>query len=408
MPFRTAGALGASEGRARASGYRTAFATHPAKFRDLSILPCIFAPWGRGRASDTGLSWRATLHIHEFGFLPPRSAPAAIAEASQLFPHAGPLAGVVPDHKLYAIASDSPYLLGVLSSRMHRLWALAAGGRLGVGNDPTWSNTTTFLPFPFPCPENDDGVVRKLGEALDTHRKRQLALHANLIITDMYNVLEKLRAGTALNPREQVIHEQGLVSVLRQIHDDLDAAVAEAYGWPANLSDEEILTRLVALNAERAAEERRGLIRWLRPEFQNAAGPPPRPASTPTSTKPPAPPPPRPPPANAPGPKPSPSKPRPSAPNSPPSPPPPMPPPSPPPSKAPAPTASKTSSKPSPPSARPACSPPAPSSRNSQAQLSLEHRVKRASRGFPESASSESDCGSLKPMHTAARFPATP
>ncbi len=69
-----------------------------------------------------------------------------------------------------------------------------------------------------------------------------------------------------------MIHEQGLVSVLKQIHDDLDAAVFEAYGWPVSLTDEEILERLVALNAERAAEEQRGLIRWLRPEFQNPSG----------------------------------------------------------------------------------------------------------------------------------------
>ncbi len=51
----------------------------------------------------------------------------------------------------------------------------------------------------------------------------------------------------------------------------IDAAVFEAYGWPVTLTDEEILERLVALNAERAAEEERGLIRWLRPEFQNPA-----------------------------------------------------------------------------------------------------------------------------------------
>ena len=44
-----------------------------------------------------------------------------------------------------------------------------------------------------------------------------------------------------------------------------------AYGWPVTLTEEEILERLVALNAERAAEEQRGLIRWLRPEFQNPA-----------------------------------------------------------------------------------------------------------------------------------------
>ena len=62
------------------------------------------------------------------------------------------------------------------------------------------------------------------------------------------------------------------MSVLKQIHDDLDAAVADAYGWPGDLSDDEILRRLVALNAERADEERRGIIRWLRPEFQNPTG----------------------------------------------------------------------------------------------------------------------------------------
>jgi hypothetical protein len=76
----------------------------------------------------------------------------------------------------------------------------------------------------------------------------------------------------ALTPKEQEIHEQGLVSVLCQIHDDLDAAVADAYGWPADLADEEILARLVALNHERAEEERRGIIRYLRPDFQNPTG----------------------------------------------------------------------------------------------------------------------------------------
>ena len=103
---------------------------------------------------------------------------------------------------------------------------------------------------------------------LDAHRKRQQAQHPKLTLTDMYNVLEKLRAGEPLSAAEKVIHEQGLVSVLRQLHDELDAAVFDAYGWPPALTDEEILERLVALNAERAAEEAQGLIRWLRPEYQ--------------------------------------------------------------------------------------------------------------------------------------------
>ena len=45
----------------------------------------------------------------------------------------------------------------------------------------------------------------------------------------------------------------------------------DAYGWPQDLTDEEILERLVALNHERAGEEKQGLVRWLRPEFQNPA-----------------------------------------------------------------------------------------------------------------------------------------
>lgn len=88
----------------------------------------------------------------------------------------------------------------------------------------------------------------------------------------MYNVLEKLRAGAPLSERERQTHEQGLVSVLCQLHDELDAAVAASYGFPPDLSEEEILSRLVALNAARSAEEQRGLIRWLRPEFQHPTG----------------------------------------------------------------------------------------------------------------------------------------
>jgi len=52
------------------------------------------------------------------------------------------------------------------------------------------------------------------------------------------------------------------------LHDRIDALVAEAYGWPVDLSDDDVLTRLVALNTARAEEERKGLIRWLRPDYQ--------------------------------------------------------------------------------------------------------------------------------------------
>jgi hypothetical protein len=44
--------------------------------------------------------------------------------------------------------------------------------------------------------------------------------------------------------------------------------VLDAYGWPAGLTDEALLERLVALNAERAAEAAAGHVRWLRPDSQ--------------------------------------------------------------------------------------------------------------------------------------------
>ena len=66
-------------------------------------------------------------------------------------------------------------------------------------------------------------------------------------------------------------NEQGQVGVLKDLHDDLDAAVLAAYGWEGAGSKDELLIRLVALNLKRAIEEKTGPVRWLRPEFQNPA-----------------------------------------------------------------------------------------------------------------------------------------
>ena len=195
-----------------------------------------------------------------------------------------------PDHKLYAVCSDDALLLGVLSSASHVEWSLAAGGTLE--DRPTWTNTTTFLPFPFPA--EDTGLtptlaerIRSLAEQLDAHRKARQAAHESVTLTGLYNVLAKLRSCEPLHAKDKLQHEQGLVSVLRTLHDELDAAVLMAYGWAdltAPLADhtpihaearaaavETLLERLVALNAKRAAEEAAGTVRWLRPDFQQRA-----------------------------------------------------------------------------------------------------------------------------------------
>jgi hypothetical protein len=179
---------------------------------------------------------------------------------------------ILPDNMLVAIASEDGWHLGVLSSRIHCLWAIRAGGWLGMGNDPRYSKSRCFDPFPLPDgAEAQKATIRAIAEELDAHRKRVLAEHGHLTLTGLYNVLERLRAGVtpdALDEDDRRTFDDGLVLILKELHDRLDRAVAEAYGWPADLADEDILARLVALNKERAAEEARGLVRWLRPEYQ--------------------------------------------------------------------------------------------------------------------------------------------
>ena len=179
-------------------------------------------------------------------------------------------AAILPDNKLVNIALDDAYFLGVLSSRIHV--SLGAGRRRSPRRrqrSGLHQNRAASRTFPFPdATDAQKARIRGLAEELDAHRKRQQAQHPKLTLTDMYNVLEKLRAGEPLPEGREGPTSRGWSVVLRQLHDELDAAVFDAYGWPATLTDEEILARLVALNAERAAEEAQGLVRWLRPEYQ--------------------------------------------------------------------------------------------------------------------------------------------
>ncbi|MDH6269774.1 hypothetical protein M2360_005203 [Rhizobium sp. SG_E_25_P2] len=181
-------------------------------------------------------------------------------------------ASILPDNKLVAIALSDAYNLGVLSSCLHVAWAMRAGSWLGVGNDSVYVKSRTFDPFPFPdATDAQKAAIGAIAEELDAHRKRVLAAHAHLTLTGLYNVLERLKAGAhpdALTDKERCIFDDGLVLILKELHEKLDLAVAEAYGWPADLPEEDLLARLVALNKERAKEEKRGHVRWLRPDYQ--------------------------------------------------------------------------------------------------------------------------------------------
>ncbi len=203
-------------------------------------------------------------------------------------------AEVMPDNRLVVIAINRSDKMAILASRIHVCHSLAVSGVLE--DRPIYTKTSAFDPFPFPVlTDSQSAKLDQLGERLDAFRKERLESHDFLTMTDMYNVLERLReleegVGEPFSQKERDIHEAGLISVLKDIHDDIDREVFAAYGWEdlgarlvgrpgattpsphksadQEAAEEELLTRLVALNQERAAEEKRGLVRWLRPEYQ--------------------------------------------------------------------------------------------------------------------------------------------
>lgn len=178
-------------------------------------------------------------------------------------------AAILPDNKLILLCTNSSYDLGVLSSRIHVEWSLRAGGWLGVGNDSVYVKSKVLDPFPFPdASDIQQSKIAELAERLDRQRKEALVETPNLTITEIYNLREKLRKGGDFSRDERDRIADSRARAIDDLHNQLDVAVADAYGWPANLAPAEIVARLVALNAERTKEEAQGNIRWLRPDYQ--------------------------------------------------------------------------------------------------------------------------------------------
>jgi type II restriction/modification system DNA methylase subunit YeeA len=113
---------------------------------------------------------------------------------------------------------------------------------MGVGNDLRYSVQMCFETFPFPEPTEEDRVsISEAARRLDELRCNWLdpegAPEAELkkrTLTNLYNARP---------------------AWLDNAHKRLDAAVFAAYGWPADVSDEDILKNLLALNLERSAPQ---------------------------------------------------------------------------------------------------------------------------------------------------------
>ncbi len=177
---------------------------------------------------------------------------------------------VVPDKNLIVIARDDDTTFGVLQSRFHEAWSLRLGTSLE--DRPRYTSTTTFETFPFPeglapnIPAKDYAddpravAIAKAAKRLDDLR------NAWLNPPDLVRIEPEVVPGypDRILPKDVVaaatLRERTLTNLYNQrpqwlldAHRDLDAAVAAAYGWPADISEEEALAKLLELNLARAA-----------------------------------------------------------------------------------------------------------------------------------------------------------
>ncbi len=221
--------------------------------------------WWRHVEARQGM-WRALSGLRRFIVTPTVAKHRMFAWLS---------AGICPDHQLIAVARDDDTAFGILHSRFHELWALRMGTWLGVGNDPRYTPTTTFETFPFPeglTPDipaaayaADPRAIAIAKAAAELNRLREAWLNPPDLVRVEPEVVpgypDRLlpvndEAAKVLKTRTLTNLYNARPAWLAGAHAVLDAAVAAAYGWPADLADDDILARLFALNQERAGATR--------------------------------------------------------------------------------------------------------------------------------------------------------
>lgn len=178
----------------------------------------------------------------------------------------------LPDSATVAIAREDDTLFGILHSRFHESWSLRLGTWLGVGNDPRYTPTTTFETFPFPegltpkiRAKDYDGNSRAVAIAKAAKRLDELR-NAWLNPPDLVDIVPEVVPGypDRILPKNEKaaaeLKKRTLTNLYNQrpqwlddAHRDLDAAVAAAYGWPADISEEDALAKLLELNLQRAS-----------------------------------------------------------------------------------------------------------------------------------------------------------
>ena len=155
-------------------------------------------------------------------------------------------ADVLPDTRVYVFAREDDYFFGILHSCAHEVWSLHQSSRHGVGNDPTYNNTTCFETFPLPWPPGQEPTADPRVQAIATAAKELDRLRSNwLNPPDCPEAELKKRTLTNLYNQKP--------AWLQLAHEKLDRAVWHAYGWddnPTETTEDEILTRLPPLKPE--------------------------------------------------------------------------------------------------------------------------------------------------------------
>jgi type II restriction/modification system DNA methylase subunit YeeA len=176
---------------------------------------------------------------------------------------------ILPDKNLIVIARDDDITFGILHSRFHEAWSLRLGTSLE--DRPRYTSTTTFETFPFPAgmtpniSANDyanDTRVQAIGRAskrLSELRNTWLnpadlvRIEPEVVSEYPDRILPKTaQAAVTLKQRTLTNLYNEYPQWLADAHRDLDVAVAAAYGWPADISEEDALAKLLEINLKRA------------------------------------------------------------------------------------------------------------------------------------------------------------
>ncbi len=154
---------------------------------------------------------------------------------------------ILANDRTFIFAREDDYFFGILHSRVHEGWSLATSSRHGVGNDPTYNNSTCFETFPFPWPPGQEPTADPKVQSIASAAKELVDKRDNWLNAAGNDPQEKKKR-TLTNLYNQ------RPTWLDLAHKKLDKAVLDAYGWPHDIADEEILSRLLGLNLERAGK----------------------------------------------------------------------------------------------------------------------------------------------------------